>query len=77
LIGKVNLTPSIALPHPKKLHVSAAMFMDLYLPVNHKKDNYGRITLVNPQNPAVKYEGKLQVPEILQILEGSRSKHIG
>jgi len=58
LIGKVDLTPSVALPHPKKLDVSPAVFMDLYLPENHKKDNYGRITLVNPQNPAVKYEGK-------------------
>jgi hypothetical protein len=46
------------LPHPKKLDVSPAVFMDLYLPENHKKDNYGRITLVNTQNPAVKYEGK-------------------
>jgi mRNA-degrading endonuclease RelE of RelBE toxin-antitoxin system len=58
LIGKDDLTPNVALPHPRKLDVSPAVFMDLYLPENHKKDNYGRITLVNPQNPAVKYEGK-------------------
>jgi hypothetical protein len=58
LINVVNLTPNVALPHPEELDVSPAMFMDLYLPENHKKDNYGRITLVNPQNPAVKYEGK-------------------
>jgi hypothetical protein len=58
LIGKDDLTPNVALPHPKKLDVSPAVFMDLYLPENHKKENYGRITLVNPQNPAVKYEGK-------------------
>ena len=77
MIGKVDLTPSVALPHPKKLDVSPTVFMDLYFPENHKKDNYGRITLVNPQNPAVKYEGKTcKIPEVLRILKGSRSKHV-
>jgi len=58
LINKTDLTPKVTLPHPEKLDVSPAMFMDFYLPENLKKDNYGRITLVNPQNPAVKYDGK-------------------
>jgi hypothetical protein len=56
LINKTDLTPKVTLPHPEKLDVSPAMFMDFYLPENLKKDNY--ITLVNPQNPAVKYGGK-------------------
>ena len=48
----------VELPHPNTLEVCPAMFVDLYLPEDLRKQNYGKITICNPQTPAVKYDGR-------------------
>jgi len=58
IIKESDPAPFMSLPHPKDLGVNAALFMDLYLPEYLKKENYSRITLVNPQNPMVKCDRK-------------------